>query len=811
MKPLTVPSRRFTPREPGSTRTGRRGRTDGWRSEGWRPRAALAAVVAVCIVVTGVAVAGAGNASPGLKFAKHGQWIYNSTLGTIFHVNGSTKNVDGQVPLPGAGPGTQIVESDQSGFALAQGRIYEFGKSDLRVLDPRPAPTGEQAVGLAAGGAVFAIYRQQGSIVRMGDRPAVENPGVPLGPPVVTAAGTLWVHRTDTGQLCQLPVDADRLSCPAKAPQGHTGALTLIGDDRVVFVDTTGSAMYGVDEDGLGRQVALPMPQLPGSSVIAQNDVAGRVAIVDPQRNVLHLIDTAQLTTGKPDAAPIETTLSTGRYDRIASSGNSLALIDDSTDTLVTVDRDGHEKAKRQIPPPSKKAVVGKDDHSGLFRGGDTRLYVASRSGEQVMVVDDSGDVTPVDTGSPLPEKPKQPKPESKPTGKPTQRPTQGPTQQPTQQPTQPPAQQPTQQPTEEQTRPPEQPKPQNPRTSKPPKQTEQPTQPTAKPTTTKPSSEPTKPAPPPRTTPPPPPPTKPAVQAGKPGAPRSVSGKAGVSSVLVNWEAAAANGAAITAYQVSWNGGSRSLPATARSINVTGLTNGTAYTFTVRAVNRVGVGAGSSTARLVPDGGAPDAPAGFTVTAGSDRVTMRWTRPDLHGGTLRGYDVAVNVVQGNGTSKGETATTTSHTITGLTSGATYRVTVRAVVTDPQGRLVTGKIASRTVKLGGGDTGSDASLTASRGADTTHGDGGERSCEPPGCAFIKVVGRGLKPNTAYFFQPFTTEWTPSNPGASLTTDSSGSIVIDDRFATDAPGQQVWVVATADGETPVTSNKFTWSS
>lgn len=763
---------------------GQRGRTEGWRS-----RAALASVVAACVAITGVAVAGAGNASPGMKFAEQGQWIYNSTLGTIFHVNGSTKNVDSQVPLPGAGPGTQIIESDKSGFALAQGRTYEFGKSDLQVLDAKPAPVNEQAVGLSAGDNAFAIYRQAGSIARMGEHPAVDKPGVPLGPPVVTSSGTLWVHRPDNGQLCQLPVDADRLSCPAKMLLGHSGALAVVGDDQVVFVDITGRAVHAVDEGGLGRQVPLPLGELPSTAIIAQNDVAGRIAIVDPQRNVLHLVDTAGLISGKPDAAPIEEPLPKGKYERIASSGNSLALIDDTTDTLVTVDRNGDQLDVLPIPQPSKKAKVGKDDRSGLFRGGDSRLYVASRSGEQVMVVDDTGDVTPVDTSTPQPDKPKTPKPESKPPGKPTQQPTQ-------------PATQPTQQPTEQQTKPPEQRTPQDPRTTKP---TEKPDdKPTSRPTDSTPATEPSKPVEPPKTTKPDP---KPTVKASRPGAPRSVSGKAGTGSALVDWDPAAPNGAAITSYQVSWSGGSRTLAASARSTNITGLTNGTGYTFTVRAVNRVGTGPGSSTARLVPDGGAADAPATFKVTPGNGQIRLSWSRPDLHGNSLQEYLVSAQT-QGGG--KSASVRTTSHTFTGLANGAVYRVTVRAITSDAKGNLIQGKLASRTVTLGGGDSGSEGKLTASRGADTTH-EGGEQSCNPPGCAYIKVVGRGLKPNTAYFFQPFTTQWQPSNTGATLTTDSSGSILIDDRFATDAPGQQVWVVATAEGEAPITSNKFSWGN
>jgi hypothetical protein len=645
----------------------------------------LAAVVAVCVAITGVAVAGAGNASPGMKFTSSGHWIYNSTLGTIFHINGSTKNVDNQVKLPAAGPGTQVVESDKSGYVLAQGRIYEFGKSDLVVTDPKPTPVNERPVVLEAAGAAFAIYRQAGRVVRLNEHPAADNVNVPLGQPVVTSTGTVWVNRPDNGQLCQLPLVADRLSCSAKVPLGHTGALTIVGNNQVVFVDTTANEMYTVDDGGIGRKVPLPVRDLSGTAIVAPNDVAGRVAIVDPQKSQLHLVDTAELLGDKPASEPVQKQLRKGKYERIASSGNGIALIDDSSNTLVTLDRNGDEKDARKIPPPSKKADVRPGDRPGLVRGNDSRLYVDSVAGEHVMVVDDGGEVTPVDTSSPRPEKskpqdPKQSKPvpstdptlpDQKPQDPTTQDPK--PNDRPTNRPTQPPGDHKTDPPTQR-PNPPDQPS----------------GKPTSKPTG-KPPSKPTQPDP------------KPTVRASRPGAPSSVSGEAGTGSVIVTWGPAPANGAAITQYRVSWSGGSRTLAGSARSTNITGLTNGTAYTFTVRAANRVGTGPASSTARLVPE---------------------------------------------------------------------------------------------------------PTLTASRGASTSL-PAGDESCNPPGCAFIKVVGRGLKPNTKYFFQPYTTKWQPSNEGATLTTDSNGSILIDDRFATDATGQQVWVIATADTQ-QIESNHFKWS-
>jgi hypothetical protein len=243
-------------------------------------------------------------------------------------------------------------------------------------------------------------------------------------------------------------------------------------------------------------------------------------------------------------------------------------------------------------------------------------------------------------------------------------------------------------------------------------------------------------------------------------------------------------------------------LGGSARSTDITGLTNGTGYTFTVRAVNRVGPGPGSSTTRLVPDGGAADAPPNFKVTPGSRKVTLSWSKPNLHGGKLQGYQYTAS---GPGEQQSDNSMSTSHTFTGLTNGDSYLVEVQAITTDAQGNLIRGKTASRIVTIGSGGGASTPTLQAARGASTSAG-----TCNPPGCAFIKVTGKGLQPNTEYFFQPYTTQWQPSNPGATLTTDSAGSITITDRFATDAPGQQVWVVATAGSER-VQSNKFTWRS
>jgi predicted phage tail protein len=85
------------------------------------------------------------------------------------------------------------------------------------------------------------------------------------------------------------------------------------------------------------------------------------------------------------------------------------------------------------------------------------------------------------------------------------------------------------------------------------------------------------------------------------PGAPTNVTATAGNKSAKVSWTAPADGGSPITSYTVTAYVGStvqKTVTVTgtppATSVNVSGLTNGTTYTFVVSATNAVGTGAAS-------------------------------------------------------------------------------------------------------------------------------------------------------------------------------------------------------------------------
>ena len=164
------------------------------------------------------------------------------------------------------------------------------------------------------------------------------------------------------------------------------------------------------------------------------------------------------------------------------------------------------------------------------------------------------------------------------------------------------------------------------------------------------------------------------------------MSGTFGNASVSLSWTAPAANGgSAVTGYVVTPYIGvtaqaTQTFNTTATTDTVTGLTNGTAYTFTVAAINIAGTGTASTASASVTPATTANAPTIGTATFGNASASVTWTAPANNGGSaITGYVVTpykAGVAQATQTFN---TTATTDTVTGLTNGSSYTFTVAAI------------------------------------------------------------------------------------------------------------------------------------
>ena len=174
--------------------------------------------------------------------------------------------------------------------------------------------------------------------------------------------------------------------------------------------------------------------------------------------------------------------------------------------------------------------------------------------------------------------------------------------------------------------------------------------------------------------------------------------------AVTVNWSAPSSVGSSpLTSYVVTvtpggstctWNVG----PLTCR---VVGLTNGTTYRATVRAISAVGPGlASANSASFVPYK-EPGSPSIVSISPGDSEITVNWSAAANNGSAITRYDVEV---QPGGNSCSTSGTGRSCTISPLTNGTAYSVSVYATNDAGGGEVATSETLITPRTLAGAPT-----------------------------------------------------------------------------------------------------------
>ncbi len=355
------------------------------------PTAVVSAVAVVAVVLAATATT-THAVNPAVAFLQSGHWVVNRAESTVVHVDAGTRQVDARVAVPATGADALFaLQGDRQGFVVGRSAVTVFGKSTLTVEGTLPTGQAEVPVGIEVVGGPYLVYRQAGTIVRLGVPPTSIQVGGGVAAPVATDDGTVWLRRPDTGVVCALRRDANALDCAPRTAARAPGALTVTGQ-LPGFLGTTDDAVtvFGATQ---ADPVRPPVPvgvDLPDDALVADRDTRGWLpAVVVPNRLVL--ADSSGVPQGRAGGAPVQVDLGPGTFTSPVAQDGVVAVVEQTHNRLLTFAVDGRRLASADLPAG--------DGPASIIRGEDGQLYVDDADGASTHVIAADGTVTAISTG----------------------------------------------------------------------------------------------------------------------------------------------------------------------------------------------------------------------------------------------------------------------------------------------------------------------------------------------------------------------------------------------------------------------------
>jgi len=234
---------------------------------------------------------------------------------------------------------------------------------------------------------------------------------------------------------------------------------------------------------------------------------------------------------------------------------------------------------------------------------------------------------------------------------------------------------------------------------------------------------------------------------------------RGGSGTAIVNFTAGANNGGSTVFSNVATsNPGAVSSTAAVSPITVSGLTNGTSYTFLMYAINNAGNSANSNISSALVVGTTPAQPTGLSaVRAGNNSIAVSYIAPSDNGGfAVTSYTAVSN--PGNITASLSQAGSGTITVNGLTNAASYTFTVYA-----------------TNSLGNGTASVSSNISSTYTVPPAPGIG---TATRAGANSITVTYTAPSDNGGYTITSYTVISSPGGITGSVSQSGSGSITVN---------------------------------